>query len=121
MEERINFTQEQVLKVIKDFNVEPMFSKVIITLNSLEVDGNLVLSDNTLSEEQYIVAKGSAVRELELGQKVIIDIEKMMISVRSESTNAYEEVKQIKIDPLVVNGVTYAIVEDRLIKAKYKK
>jgi len=120
MEEKTNLTQEQVLEVIKDFNIEPLFSKVIITLNSLEVDGSLVLSDNTLSEEQYVVAKGSAVRELEPGQKVIIDIEKMMVTVRSESTNAYEEVKQVKIDPIVVNDVVYAIIEDRLIKAKYK-
>jgi hypothetical protein len=121
MEEKTNLTQEQVFEVIKDFNIEPLFSKVIITLNSLEIDGSLVLSDNTLSEEQYVVAKGSAVRELEPGQKVIIDIEKMMVTVRSESTNAYEEVKQVKIDPIVVNNVVYAIIEDRLIKAKFKK
>ena len=120
MIEQSNFTQEEVLEIAKDFNIEPMFNKVIITLNKLEEDGNLVLSENMLSEEQYIVSKGDTVRGLEIGQKVIIDIERMMITVKSESVNAYEDVKQIKIEPILYNNTMFAIIEDRLLKAKYK-
>jgi hypothetical protein len=60
------------------------------------------------------------VKDVKLNQKVIIDIEKMMVNVNSESTNAYEMVKQIKVDPYTYNGVVYGIIEDRFIKAKYK-
>ena len=99
------------------FPVKPRFNKVIITLNKLEADGELVLSDNTLSEVQTVMAKGGSVLELEVNDTVIIDIEKMMVPVRSEDNNAYETQMQIKVDPIEVDGVIYAIIDDRLIKA----
>lgn len=107
---------QDVQELIKDFPLQPMFGKVIITLNNLENDGQLVLSDNVLSDVQYVLAKGTAVREIELGQKVIIDIEKMMVPVKSESNNAYEMQMQVKIDPIQVGENTFAIIEDRYIK-----
>jgi hypothetical protein len=35
--------------------------------------------------------------------------------------DAYQTQMQVKIDPIEVDGVTYAIIEDRFIKAKYLK
>jgi len=99
------------------FPIEPLFNKVIITLNNLEEDGELVLSNNVLSDIQYIIAKGPAVNQVNIGDKVIIDIEKLMVPVKIESTDAYSVQKQVKIDPIEVNGIVYAIVEDRVIKA----
>ena len=99
------------------FPVQPRFSKVIITLNKLEPDGDLILSDNTLSDIQTVMAKGNSVQELIVGDSVIIDIEKMMVPVKSEDNNAYEMQMQIKVDPIEVDGVIYGIIEDRLIKA----
>lgn len=99
------------------FPVKPRFSKVIITLNKLAPDGDLILSDNTLSDVQTVMAKGGSVLELEVGDSVIIDIEKMMVPVKSEDNNAYEMQMQIKVDPIEIDGVTYAIIDDRLIKA----
>lgn len=121
MEERVNVTQDDVLDLIgkdgKSFPLEPMFNKVIITLNTEEVDGGLVLAENTLSEIQFVVAVGPTA-QVKAGQKVIIDLEKLMVPVGHSSTNAYEDNKQIKIDPVFVNDVMYAIVEDRVIKCK---
>lgn len=112
-------TQDDVLDLIggEGFPLEPMFNKVIITLNREENDG-LVLSDKSLDEVQFIVAKGSTVRDLEAGQKVILDLEKMMVNVRTSNEDSYEQIKQIKIDPVFVNDRMYAIVEDRFIKCK---
>lgn len=112
----MKMNKEKVQELIKDFPLQPMFGKVIITLNNLEADGKLVLSDNVLSDIQYVIAKGNSVREIELGQKVIIDIEKMMVPVKSESNNSYEMQMQVKIDPIQVDDNTFAIIEDRYIK-----
>lgn len=102
---------------IKQFEVQPIFNKVIITLNSLEEDGSVVLSSNVLSDIQYIVAKGPNVNQVSVGDKVLIDIEKLMVPTKSDNTDAYSMQLQVKVDPIEVDGVMYAIVEDRIIKA----
>jgi hypothetical protein len=119
-EEGVNMTQDDVLDVIRTFPLEPLFGKVFITLNKLEEDGGLVLSDNILNDVQYVVAGEVQWRDNKVspGQKVLIDIEKMMVRTRAESTNAYEEIMQVKIDPIEVDGVMYALIEERFIKAK---
>jgi hypothetical protein len=45
----------------------------------------------------------------------------MMVPVKTESNNAYEVREQIKIDPIQVGLNTFAIIEDRFIKAKFLK
>ena len=120
MGEEVNMSQDDVLDIIRTFPLEPLFGKVFITLNKLSEDGDLVLSDNILDDVQYVVAGEIQWRESKVspGQKVLIDIEKMMVPVRSESTNAYESIMQVKIDPIEVDGVMYALIEERYIKAK---
>ncbi len=118
MGEQKNLTQDDVLDLMRNFEIQPLFNKVVITLNREEEDGGLVLSDNTLSEIQYVLARGSMVKEVEVGQKIIIDIEKMMVPVKRESLDAYETVMQVKIDPIKIGDNIYAIIEDRYIKAK---
>lgn len=113
-------TQDEVLDIIQTFPLEPMFNKVYITLNKEVEDGELVLSDNVLSEVQYVVSGEVEWRDKKIkpGQKVLIDIEKMMVPVRQESRDSYETVMQVKIDPVEIDGVMYALIEDRFIKAK---
>ncbi len=114
------------MREINDFNEipelfpwEPTFSKVIITLKTDSPDSDLELSNNTMSEVQYIVKAGpSAKQYFNTGDKVLIDLEKMLVQERStEDTRDF--VKRIKIDPVEYNGITYGIIEDRFIKAKY--
>lgn len=111
--------QAEVLELTKTFPETPLFNKVIITVNLLEADGGLVLSDSTLSDVQYIVAKGDHVHQLELGDAVRIDLEKLTVKVPVDG-NSYEYVNQVKIDPIILDGVLYAIIEDRFIKTKFK-
>ena len=117
MEEKRNLNQDDVLELIGNFPLEPLFNNVYITVNKLEFDGDLVLSDNVLSDVQYVVAAGehSIVKP---GQKVLIDIEKMMVPVKQENNNVYETVMQVKVDLIEVNGDVFALVSDRVIKAK---
>jgi len=122
MEEQGNLTQDDILDLIsgEGFKYEPVFNKIIITLNKEEVDGGLVLSDNIMSDEQYVVAVGETVRAFKPGQKVLIDMEKLMVSVPNEVNNVYETSKQLKLDFLEVDGMLYAIMEDRYVKAKIR-
>ena len=122
MEELKNLTIEDIKEVIKDFPYEPLFNKVVITLNKEEVIG-LDISEDSLSETQYIIAGTFKFGETIVGpgDKVLIDLKSLQVNVRQESGNAYENVKQIEIDPVFIDGRMYTIINDRGIKAKYKK
>jgi hypothetical protein len=117
-EERMN--QDDVLDVINVFPLEPLFGKVFITLNKAEEDGVLIFSDNVLDDVQYVVAGEIQWKNIKVspGQKVIIDIERMMVATKSEDNNAYEAVMQVKVDLYEIDGVPYALIDERLIKAK---
>ncbi len=113
-----NVTQSDIDSLIEtQFPVEPLYSKVIITLNRDEDEGGLVLNDAGLSESQYVVAAGTH-SKLKPGEKVILDLKKMVVRGPSADDNAYDATSQIELDPIEVNGVIYAFVEDRVIKAK---
>ena len=49
METKSNFTKDEVIDLVAIFDLEPNFNKVIVTLNTEEIDGNLVLSDNVIA------------------------------------------------------------------------
>lgn len=117
MEERKNFTWEEVVQMSEDFPWQPSFNRVIITLNAEEYDGEVVLTDNTMSEVQYVVASGPHT-QYKPGDIVWIDLDKMMVR-RPNPENQYEEITQIKLDPIYDDEDNmFAIIEDRLIKAK---
>lgn len=109
-----------ILRISQMFPIQPLFNKVIITLNTDEVDGQLVFSENTMSEEQYIVAIGTHVHEVAEADKVIIDLEKLTVREMNPN-NTHEFLTHIKLDPIMVDGVAYAMIDDRFIKAKYRK
>jgi len=111
MEERVK--GEDIKEIASNFPYAPLFNRVYITLNKMDEDGDLVLSDNVLDDRQYIVAGGFEWKgvTIEPGDLVLIDIEKLMVPVRQESTNAYETVMQVKIDPVEVDGQMFALVD----------
>ena len=108
---------EEALKLAETFPLKPRFNKIIVTLNNVEQDSKLQLSETTLSEPQYIVAIGPMVNGLELGDRVLIDVEKMMVPVRKDTGDEINTVMQVKVDPVQVGQNTFAFLEDRLIKA----
>lgn len=120
MLEQMNLSQSEAIEIANSFPVEPLFGQVVITINKDEADGNLILSDNVMSEIQYVIAKGEHVRHLELGQKVIINLSKLMSRERNPQ-NQDEILEGVKIEPLLIDGRLYAIIEDRIIKCKYKE
>lgn len=119
----MRLSKEEVGDIIIDFPIQPLFNKVVITLNNLEEDGELILSENVLSDRQFVIAGGFTFKDVTVspGDEVLIDIEKMMAPVKTETNNAYEMKMQIKVDPIEVGLNTFAMIEDRFIKAKVLK
>ena len=114
-----NFTQDTVLDIITDFPIDPLRNKVVITLNKELIEGTLDLSNDIMSEVQYVIAGEVIYRDkvVKPGQKVLLDIKGMMKAVRREVNNQYEMVEQIELDPVQVDGQVFAIIDDRFIKA----
>lgn len=115
-----NITKDEAVALSKTFPLVPLFSKVVITLNNLGEDGGLVLSENVLSDRQYVIGVGANVLSVNEGDEVLIDIEKLMVPVKTETLDAYQTQMQVKIDPIEFEGYTFALIEDRFLKAKYK-
>lgn len=110
-----NLSQRDVNKIIKGFPLVPTFNGIIITLNmDVEEDG-LTLSNDGLSETQYIIAKGEGVR-FPVGQKVLIDLKKLIVNT-PVGTDQHQDSSKIEIDPITVDDTVYALVNDRYIKA----
>lgn len=119
MQEQKNLSREEVLEMKDTFPIEPSFSKVVVTINTEDADGMLVLSENTMSEEQYIVSKGPNVLGYEVGERVAIDLEKLMTK-EPNPNNTHEYITRIKLDPIYIGDQIYALIEDRFIKYKYR-
>ncbi len=120
MEETIkNLDMDDVLDVMKDFPWEPSFNKVIITINMISEDGELQLSNTMIDEEQYVIAAGPFSKEhYPPGSKILLDLKRM--AVRDIDPNDQTQyISRIEVEPIEVNGIKYAIIEDRVIKAKY--
>lgn len=119
METKINFTKEEVINLSHYFDLEPNFNKVIVTLNTEELDGDLVLSDNVMSERQFVVAKSTTARFVEVNDEVLLDIERMMVK-EVDPNNPYEHITRIKITPVDFQGHVFGLIDESVIKAKVK-
>lgn len=113
-----NVTAYDALEISKEWLEQPMFNKVIITLNTENTLDSLDLSDNAMSQFQYIIAKGPHCRDIEVGDKVRLDLDKML-SKTINPNNSHEDLYTIKLDPIEFDGKTFAIIEDRLIKTRF--
>ena len=116
METKRNLNKLEVLKLVKTFPLNPLFNGLYITSNKLEEDGNFVLSDNILSDVQYVVAAGSH-STLKAGDKVIVDLEKLMVPFKTETNNVYETEMRLKLDLIEIEDNIFALINDRVIKA----
>jgi hypothetical protein len=117
MGEKTNLSQKEVQKIAKSFPLKPRFNSVYITLNKVVSDDTLELEDNIMDEVQYIVAKGDRVTDLEVGDKVIVNLAQMTRMAEISTEQGYQKVPQIQIDPVQVDGQIYAFLDDRYIKA----
>jgi hypothetical protein len=112
-----NLNQDDVLDLILDFPLQVRGRKVIITNNAYEPDGTFILSNNQFSEIQYVVAVGDYIKDLKPGQKVFIDVERMVEYVPADD-NSYEKVPRIKLKTIEVGDNVFSIIDDSLVLIK---
>ena len=120
MEEVTNLTQEEAIEIAKTFPVQPLKNRLIITVNVDEFDDDIILSSNSFSENQYVLATGTFIKDIEVGDKVLLDLEKMMVS-EPNPDNSYEPITRIKLRPIEVNGRMYAMIYDTVVEAIDKR
>ena len=113
-----NVTAYDALEISKEWLEQPMFNKVVITLNTENSLDSLDLSDNAMSQFQYIIAKGKNVTSVEVGDKVRLSLDKMT-SKKLNPNNSHEDITTIELDPIEFDGKIFAIIEDRLIKTRF--
>ena len=120
MGERVNYTEKEVKDIIKSFPLVPTGDKLFITLNTEDVDGKLVLSDNVIAEDQYIIAVGDmASRQFEEGEKVVIDIKRMTVKEYADHDQT-QVVTRVEVDTIEVEGKMFGVIFSKFVKAKYK-
>ena len=113
-----NVTAYDALEISKEWLEQPMFNKVVITLNTENSLDSLDLSDNAMSQFQYIIAKGKNVINVEVGDKVRLSLDRMT-SKKINPNNSHEDITTIQLDPIEFDGKIFAIIEDRLIKTRF--
>lgn len=113
-----NVTAYDALEISKEWLEQPMFNKVVITLNTENTLDGLDLSNNAMDQFQYIIAKGSNCHNIEIGDKVRLDLKKML-SKQINPNNSHEDITTIELDPIEFDGRIFAIIEDRLIKTRF--
>ena len=116
MDEIKNMDRDDVLDIIETFPIKPLNRKVIITLNMEEVDGGLVLSENQLSETQYVIAADKYIIDVKAGDKVLLDLDKLMEFVPS-SSNSEERRSRIKVRPIQYKDKMFAMINSNIIDA----
>lgn len=112
-----NLDQDAVLDRILDFPVQARRRNVIITMNAYEPDGNIILSNNQFSEIQYVLSVGDSVSDIEPGQKVFLDVERMVEYVQVDD-NSHERIPRVKMKTIDVGDDIYGIIDDSLILIK---
>lgn len=119
--EQKNLNKDEIMEIVKDFNINPIFNKVIISLNRDEIEG-FEIDEVGLSDTQYVIAGTIEYKDqiIKPGDKIMIDLKGMQKPIKSENLNSYETVYQIEIDPVYYNGYMFGIINDRLVKALIK-
>lgn len=114
-----NMTQDDVLEVISEFPLEPIRNKVLITINTEQEENadGVVIKSNHMSEVQFVVATGPGARDMEPGQKVVLDLNKLTEYVQVDD-NTHEKIGTIQLRTIPVAGRMYALINDVVIDCK---
>lgn len=110
-----NLTQEDVLVLMDNFPITPLKNKVIITVNVFDEEGG-INTNMGMDEVQYVLSVGSFVKDVKPGDKILLDLEKMIRMVDADE-NGSERVAKIAVRPVEVDGRFYAMIPDVYIDA----
>ncbi len=114
---RKNITKEEALGIVETFPVQFFSNRVLVTVNNEQSD-ELSLSDNSLAEEQYVIAIGNRVHDLEAGDTVLLDLKKLLTK-RQVAHDQYQTEEVLDLEPFVYGEHTFALINDNQLKGRY--
>lgn len=116
MEEKIkNLSEIEVRELINKFPIKPRNNFIYITMNkSSDNDEDVILEEEYVTEEQYVIAVGDRVHDLEPGMKVLLDPEKMTKYVQ-DPNDVTTKIPTLNALPIEVNDYVVARVTDNII------
>lgn len=98
--------------MLKVNSIKPLFNKIVTTCNTYSNDktkgGIIVKTDGTIKEYQRVEAVGSTVRDIKVGDLVMINPTRYIVSNHREKRD--ESLKGVIGDELTL-GVNFPIVE----------
>lgn len=121
MEDKLQVNNKEELQAIIDaYPTRLRRGLVAITTNTVDVeDEETFEKGKTLLSEQYIVAVGDLVKDLQPGDKVDINVD-AMFTVKRYANNSDETFVEFNAKTKEVNGYELAIVDERIIEQIYK-
>lgn len=114
--------KDNLNEVINKLEWIPLSTDVIISMNETEQEADeLNLSNNTIKQTQFVLAVGSMVREIEVGDEVMLDMEQLSSQIRN-TRDAENPVIVLNVFPLEIDkDLTVAAIPSRAIKFIKKK
>ena len=109
-----NLTYDDVLELIKEFPIEPLRNKVVITMNSFIEEDSITVGDG-IDEVQYVLAAGPSARDVKPGDKVLLDLQQMMKMVTDEESG--EKTPMISMRPVKAYEKYFAMIPDSYLDA----
>lgn len=105
-----NLTQEEVVGMVDSFPLIPRKNFIYITMNkSSDNDEDTILEEQYVQEEQFVIAVGSRVQDLEAGMKVLLDPDKM--------TKYIQDPNDVTVKIPTINALPFEL-EDGLVVAR---
>lgn len=114
-EEILNLQENELFGLISRFNLQPLGNKMIITLNNHITAEDSLDMDIMLNEEQHVIAIGEYVRTIIPGDKVAVDLEKLLVTV-PDPNDSYSKITKIKVNPVRFENYTFGIIDASDVK-----
>ena len=104
-----NLTQDEVVSMLETFPLIPRKNFVYITMNKStdEEDKESILEEQYVKEEQFVIAVGGRVQDIEPGMKVLLDPDKM--------TKYIQDPNDITTKIPTINALPFELSEDLVV------
>lgn len=116
MEEKmINITKEELQEIINRFPIKPRRDYVYVTMNKTsDNEEDVILEEQFVQEEQYVIAVGDRVTDLEPGLKVLLDPDKMTKYIQ-DPNDVTVKIPVVNGLPIKVNDKVFLRITDNII------
>lgn len=106
MEKTIN--KDNINSFIELLEWKPMNTDIIVSYNEIEQEGELNLSNNTITQTQLVLAVGSMVRDIKVGDEIVLDMDKLTSQYRN-TRDAESPVIMLNVFPVELKDGTVTI------------